>query len=100
MSWQRRLLFGPVAAVILLLGIVGLAVLVPGYDQVRQTVSEIGETDSPARIPFAVMLCTVALCLVIFASALRDLLKRSYNARTSRHGLSGARAWAYRKLLG
>jgi hypothetical membrane protein len=68
---DRRLLFGPLAAGILLTGVLGLALFVPGYSQVRQTVSEIGEMDSPARIPFAIMLCCVAGCLLIFAAAVR-----------------------------
>jgi hypothetical protein len=40
---------------------------------VRQTVSEIGEIGSPARLAFAVMLCAVAACLLIFAAAVLDL---------------------------
>jgi hypothetical membrane protein len=68
---DNRLLFGPLAAGILAVGIVGLALLVPGYDQVRQTVSEIGEMDSPARIPFTIMLCGVAACLLVFATGVR-----------------------------
>jgi Protein of unknown function (DUF998) len=66
-----RLLFGPLAAGILGVGIVGLGLLVPEYSPVRQTVSEIGEMDSPARIPFAIMLCSVAACLLIFAGGVR-----------------------------
>lgn len=72
---NSRLWFGLVAAAILLIGVMGLAALVPGYSQVRQTVSEIGEVGSPARIPFAAMLCAVAACLLVFASAVRDLSK-------------------------
>ena len=53
MHRNYRALFGPLAAAILLMGVVGLPLLIPGYSQVRQTVSEIGEMDSPARIPFA-----------------------------------------------
>ena len=68
-----RLWFGPLAAVILLVGVLGLATLLPGYSQVRQTVSEIGEIGSPARVSFAAMLCAVAACLLVFASAVHDL---------------------------
>jgi hypothetical membrane protein len=68
-----RLLFGPVAAVVLCLGITGLAVLIPGYSHVHQTVSEIGEMSSPARVPFAIMLGCVAACILVFASAVRDV---------------------------
>jgi hypothetical membrane protein len=44
---------------------------VPGYDSVRQTVSEIGEMDSPMRWPFAAMLFAVAACVIVFAWGLR-----------------------------
>ncbi len=66
-----RLLFGPLGAAILALGIVGLALLLPGYSHVHQTVSEIGEIGSPARGPFAVMLCVVAGCILVFSLAVR-----------------------------
>jgi hypothetical membrane protein len=69
---NRRLLFGPLAAAILAFGVIGLALTVPGYSQVRQTVSEIGEVGSPARIPFAITLCCVAACLLVFASGVRE----------------------------
>ncbi len=46
-----RLLSGPLAAIILGFGIGGLALLIPGYSHVHQTVSEIGEIGSPARVP-------------------------------------------------
>jgi multidrug transporter EmrE-like cation transporter len=70
---NHRLLFGPLAAAILGLGIAGLALVIPGYSHVHQTVSEIGEIGSPARVPFAIMLCFVAVCILVFASAVRDL---------------------------
>ena len=73
MKWNFRLLFGPVAAAVLVLGVAGLALMVPGYSHVRQTVSEIGEVGSPAGASFTAMLCSVAGCLVIFASAVRDV---------------------------
>lgn len=72
MSTRNRLLFGPAAAVLLLLGIVGLALMIPGYSHVRQTVSEIGEVGSPARVPFTIVLVCVAACVLVFASALRE----------------------------
>jgi hypothetical membrane protein len=73
MKRDYRLLFGPLAGAVLCVGIIGLALMVPGYSPVRQTVSEIGEVGSPARVPFAMMLCCVGICLVVFALAVREL---------------------------
>ena len=64
------LLAGPFAAVIFGLGIVLLPLWIPGYDQVRQTVSEIGMAGSPMKAPFSLMLFAVALCMLIFGWAL------------------------------
>jgi hypothetical membrane protein len=73
MRRNYRLLFGPLAGVVLGFGVAGLALLIPDYSQVRQTVSEIGEIGSPARVPFAIMLGCVAACILVFASAVRDV---------------------------
>ena len=73
MNRSYRLLFGPLAAAVFGLGIVGLALLLPGYSHVHQTVSEIGEIGSPVRIPFATLLCCVAVCILVFALGVRDL---------------------------
>jgi len=73
MTQRQRLLFGPLAAAIFLLGVVGLALTVPGYSQVHQTVSEIGEISSPARMPFMIMLFAVAVCILVFAWAVREV---------------------------
>jgi len=73
MTRNYRLLFGPLAGVVLGVGVAGLALLIPDYSQVRQTVSEIGEIGSPARVPFAIMLGCVAACILVFASAVRDV---------------------------
>src|SRR5438874_8497512 len=72
MNCNYRLLFGPLAAAILCFGIIGLAPLLPGYSHVHQTVSEVGEIGSPARVPFAIMLSCVAACILVFAAAVRD----------------------------
>ena len=77
MQTDKRLLCGPLAAALLVAGIAVLPLWVPGFSQVRQTVSEIGEMGSPARIPFAIMLCAVALCLLIFAAGVRAESKRA-----------------------
>lgn len=77
MKLKTRLLFGLVGAVVFCLGVTGLALLVPGYSHVRQTISEIGEAGSPLRLPFAILLCIVAACLLFFASAIREITARS-----------------------
>ncbi len=74
MTRRYRLLFGPLSGTVLSFGIVGLALLIPGYSHVRQTVSEIGEIGSPARVPFAIMLFCVAGCILMFALGVRDVL--------------------------
>lgn len=65
---DTRLLFGPLAALLFVLGIVVLGLFVPGYSAVRQTVSEIGEMSSPMRWPFAGLTFALGLCLLVFAS--------------------------------
>jgi hypothetical membrane protein len=77
MKRNNRLLFGALAAAIFVFGGAGLALMVPGYSPVRQTVSEIGEIGSPARLPFAVMLCCVAACILVFATAVRAVSARA-----------------------
>lgn len=81
MTRNYRLLFGPIAALVLTFGVAGLALLIPGYSHVHQTVSEIGEIGSPARVLFAVMLGCVALCILIFASAVRDVSVAAHHSR-------------------
>ncbi|AIF45995.1 hypothetical protein HY57_01295 [Dyella japonica A8] len=80
-----RLSCGVIAALVLWAGFVLLPSLVPGYDGVRQTISEIGEMDSPARLPFAAMLCVVAICVLLFAWGLADV--------SARRGRSSAAAY-------
>jgi hypothetical membrane protein len=63
--------FGIWAGIIFSVGIVALAALLPHYSQVRQTVSELGEVGSPARLPFAILLCAVSVCLSGFAMAIK-----------------------------
>ena len=73
MSPRSRLIFGPLAAITLAFGITLLPRLVPGYDPITQTVSEIGEIGSPAQIPFTIMLICVAGFILVFATALRNM---------------------------
>ena len=82
-SVRVRALFGPLAALLILAGIIGLARMVPDYSQVHQTVSEIGEMDSPARWPFALLLSCVGVFVLVFSSALHSI---TVAHRTSRVG--------------
>jgi hypothetical membrane protein len=68
-----RVLFGLFGAALLVVGIAVLEAMVPGYNPVRQTVSEIGEVGSPMQLPFTLLLCTVAACVLVFASGLRHV---------------------------
>lgn len=77
MTRKFRALFGPLAALIFSAGIAALPLMVPGYNSIHQTVSEIGEAGSPAQLPFTLMLCLVAACVVVFASALRDASRQA-----------------------
>jgi hypothetical membrane protein len=77
MRRDNRLLFGPLAAILLAVGVVGLPAMHSGYDGVRQTVSEIGEVGSPAQLPFTLLLCAVAACILVFALGLRAAAKQA-----------------------
>lgn len=70
MHRDPRLLFGLWAAIAFGAGTIALAAFVPGYDPIRQSVSEIGEVSSPMRWPFAILLWAVALCVFVFAFGL------------------------------
>lgn len=91
MKRNIHLLFGPLATAIFVAGLACLPWLVPGYSQVHQTVSEIGEVGSPARIPFTVMLCVVAACILVFAYGLRDLSRQAGRSAAAAY-LSGCLA--------
>jgi hypothetical membrane protein len=64
-----RLWFGPFAVLIFIAGILAIGLITPDYSQVRQTVSELGEVGAPGQVAFSVLLCVVAICLIIYASA-------------------------------
>jgi hypothetical membrane protein len=72
MTLRIRLYFGIVATVLLWAAFLLLPFMVPGYNSVAETVSLIGEMSSPARVPFAAMLCVYAACLLVFSSGLRN----------------------------
>ena len=67
MNLRTRLLFGPIAALVFVLGTIGVALFLPGYSHVRQDVSEIGALGTPTRLAFAIVVYGVAASLVIFA---------------------------------
>jgi hypothetical membrane protein len=61
--------FGPIAGLLFIAGTLAIGTMTPGYSHVRQTVSELGKVGSPGRFAFSALLCLVATCLVIFATA-------------------------------
>jgi len=77
LNLEKRLLFGPLSAAAFLFGSIGVALFLPGYSHVRQDVSEIGALGTPTRFAFAILVCCVAVCLLIFASALREVASRN-----------------------
>ena len=76
-TFGAALLFGPLAALMMLAAILGLPMLVPDYDSLHQTVSEIGEVGSPAHAPFTAMLLLVGASLLVFARALQRELNHA-----------------------
>jgi hypothetical membrane protein len=70
MKTETRLLFGPVAAIIFFSGVVCLALFVPGYSHLHQSISAIGKMGTPMRIPFALVIACYAGSLLIFASGI------------------------------
>ena len=70
MRTEARLIFGPVAAAIFFAGVAGLALLVPGYHHLQQSISAIGRLGTPMRIPFALVFVCYACSLLIFASGI------------------------------
>lgn len=72
MNRSNRLLFGPWSAVLFWAGVLGIALAIPGYSHVHQTVSELGTLGTPTRWPFAIMLFGVVICLALFAWGVRE----------------------------
>jgi len=70
-----RLWFGPIAALLFIAGTFAIGAITPGYSHVRQTVSELGELGSPGQFAFTALLCLIAMCLAIFASAVPRALR-------------------------
>jgi len=70
-SENPLLWFGSIALFLFCLGTIILAFFVPGYSHVKQTVSEIGEMGSPARVPFTLLLCAIGICMFLFATGIR-----------------------------
>jgi len=69
------LALGPVMTLAFVAGLAGLPFLIPFYDPVRQTVSELGEVGSPAALPFTALLLGLAIGMVVFALAVAAALR-------------------------
>lgn len=81
MQLRTRLMFAPLAFALLVGGVIALSMLIPGYSHVRQTVSEIGQMGSPVRVPFSLLLLSVAACTLVFAQALHQMASSTSNSR-------------------
>jgi hypothetical membrane protein len=66
---NNRLWFGPIAVLLFLVGTWLIGSITPGYSHVRQTVSELGEVGAPGHVAFTALLCVIAACLLIYATA-------------------------------
>ena len=68
---KRNLLpFGPLAGILFFATVYVLAVFLPEYSHVSETVSEIGEIGSPVATPFQAGMLAVNVCVILFASGL------------------------------
>lgn len=61
------LLFGLICGTGLIVMSTILGALLPGYDPIRQTISEIGETGSPFQRIFQITLIVIAVCFLVFS---------------------------------
>jgi hypothetical membrane protein len=77
MRTETRLLFGPIAAAIFFAGVTCLALFVPGYSHLQQSISAIGRLGTPMRLPFALVVACYACSLLIFASGIFRVAARS-----------------------
>ena len=67
---RNLLLFGPLAGIVFFATVYVLAVFLPDYSHVSETVSEIGEISSPVMRPFQVGMLAVNLCVILFGTGL------------------------------
>lgn len=72
---NSRLWLGPAAVLIFIAGTLTIAAFTPGYSSIRQTVSELGEVGSPGQFAFSALLCLVAACMAVCASAVARSLR-------------------------
>jgi hypothetical membrane protein len=67
---RHLLLFGTLAGLLFFGTVYALAIAVPGYSHVSDTVSEIGQVGSPVERLFQVAMLAVDLCIVAFGLGL------------------------------
>jgi hypothetical membrane protein len=92
---KRRLWAGPLAAILFVVGTTGLALLDPGYSQLRQTISEIGSLSSPLRIPFATLIFCVGICELVFASAVRQVAAQYHRSQGATYLIALSVVWSF-----
>jgi len=75
------LLCGLIGPIILFSSTIILGLLFPGYDQVRDFISELGATDSPVMFYANVMFHVVGICFTAFGLGLFRLIKGHWSGR-------------------
>ena len=70
MNNRILLLFGIAIPLLFTAAILGLGSLVVGYSHLSKTVSEIGQTGSPAELLWKIAGIAVALCFLLFSLGL------------------------------
>ena len=86
---------GPLIGIFLLVGTTGLAVVDPGYSQLRQTISDIGMVGSPLRIPFAILIFSIGVLELILAAAVRAAALRHHRSQATACLLALSAVWSF-----
>jgi hypothetical membrane protein len=89
-----RLWAGPLAFALFAVGTTVLALRLPGYSQMAQTVSELGTASSPLRVPFAALMIAVGICQWVLASAVSRIARRHERSQLSAYLIRLSAVWS------
>jgi hypothetical membrane protein len=92
---SKGLFAGPLIAIVLIVGTTGLALLDPGYSQVRQTISEIGSLNSPLRVPFAILIFGVGVLELTLAAAMRRVTSTYHRSQATTCLVALSAVWLF-----